>query len=422
MNLQAEQQSAGYDLPVIDLSRIARFQSVSAFMLLALAIFGFPLAALLEALAGTGSQSVTIPYRIFVIGVAIAVTASLAFSKIRGRFDPWLSLFLLLYSLRLVYDWQTNYIAGNIFALQFFAGIVVIPLVAITIGNIGQSSDNLLARVIMIGGGSAVLLASLGQRLGLAYNPWELYGTTEVRLGFEALNPISLGQIAASAILASLIILANRVNDWRWRVVAIFILGLSSFLLVQAGSRGALVSIAAALIWFGVTKVRRAVVIAPLLFVALTFGLAQTEVLEKITSLQDGGVYQDKSALGRLYSQEVAIADFLEAPVIGKHHANPALEAGEYPHNLLIETAMALGIIGLLLWIIMLFKAAVSMVGGLNDTRPMLVMLFVQKFIGSMLSGALWGSDAVFILLMVILTIDRKDNFKTSLPFNAALR
>jgi O-antigen ligase len=386
-------------------SRISRFQSSAAFALLVLTIVGFPIAALSETFAGTGTQSLTVPYRVLIIFISLAVVATVPFARVRGKFDSWLSLFLALYLGRLIYDSQTNYIAGNSFALQFYIGVVLVPLAAIAIGGVDRFSDHLLARYIMIGAGTVVFLASLGQALGLAYNPWEQYGQTNIRLGFEALNPISLGQVAASAILASIIVLINRTSNLLWRISALLIIIISSILLIQAGSRGALVSIAAALLWFGLTKAKRAAFIAPLLFVVFTFGLAQTDLLNKITSLQDGGIYTDASAVSRLDSQKVAIDDFLDAPLIGKHYANPGLEEGEYPHNILIETAMALGVIGLLLWGIMLFRAAKNMISSLSVLRPMLCILFVQKFVGGMLSGSIWASDATFILLMITLTI-----------------
>ena len=397
-------------------SRISRFQSAAAFALLVLTIVGFPLAALAEMFSGTGSQSLTVPYRVLIVFISFTVVVAVPFTRARGKFDPWLSLFLALYLGRLIYDSQTNYIAGNSFALQFYLGIVLVPLIAITIGGVERFSDQLLARYIMAGAGTVVFLASVGQTLGLGYNPWEeLYGITDVRLGFEALNSISLGQAAASAILASIIVLINRTSNWLWRIAALLIIVVSSILLIQAGSRGALVSIAAALLWFGLTKAKRAAFIAPLVFVVFTFGLAQTDLLDKITSLQDGGVYTDASALSRLESQKVAISDFIDAPLIGKHYANPGLEAGDYPHNIVIETAMALGVIGLLLWGIILFRAAKNMIVGAASTRPMLCMLFVQKFVAAMLSGAIWGADATFLLLMMVLVIER-DPTRSQIP------
>jgi O-antigen ligase len=403
-------------------TRISRFQSLAAFALLALSIFGFPIAALLEAIAGTGSQSITIPYRIAVVAISILILVLLPFSKSRGRLDAWLFLFLALYLMRLVYDYQTNYIPGNIVALQFYVGIVIIPLIANALGGVSRFNDQLLAKTIMFGAGSVALLASLGERLGLAYNPWEQYGRVDVRLAFEALNPISLGQVAASAMLASFIVLSNRENRKFLYLAALIIITISSILLIQAGSRGALVSVGAAIIWYGLTKFKRALIIAPLFFVVLSYGVAQTEVFEKLIGLQEGGVYQDSSALSRLDSQKVAIADFLDEPLFGKHYANPSLDDGEYPHNIIIETAMALGIVGLILWVIMLFKAGKAMIIGAASTRPMLCLLFVQKFIGTLLSGAIWGADATFMLLMLILAIDRNPLYSKTALYSGATK
>jgi O-antigen ligase len=385
---------------------ISRVQSAIAFVLLVLTIIGFPFAALLETFAGTGSQSVTIPYRVLIAVLSIAVLGLMAFTRMRGKLDPWLCLFMALYLLRLIYDYQTNYINGNMFAIQFYLGIVVLPMLAIALGGVSRFEDETLARWIMAGGLVISLMAAFGQSFGLAYNPWEQYGTTQARLGFEALNPISLGHIVGSAILAAIVIISRNRQNAFWRIGGIVTIITGSILLIQAGSRGAIVAIAIAILWFSLTKVKRLIVVAPLIFLAMIFGLAQTEVVERIISLQDGGAFADASALERLNTQQMAIADFLEAPLFGAHYANPAWIDGEYPHNILIETAMALGVIGLILWVIMLFKAASKTLTYTSFMRPMLTLLFVQKFIGSMLSGSIWSSDAVFILLMLVFTID----------------
>jgi O-antigen ligase len=264
-------------------------------------------------------------------------------------------------------------------------------------------------------------MAAFGQSLGLAYNPWEQYGTTQARLGFEALNPISLGHIVGSAILAAIVIISRNGQSNFWRFAAIITIITGSILLIQAASRGSIVAIAIALLWFSLTKAKRLFVVAPLLFLALAFGLAQTEVIEKIVSLQDGGAFADRSALERLNTQQMAIADFFGAPLFGAHYANPAWIDGEYPHNILIETAMALGVIGLILWVIMLIKAARKTLTYTSLVRPMLTLLFVQKFIGTLLSGALWGADATLILLMLVLTMGRSSaHTKTALHSGAA--
>ncbi|WP_287204143.1 hypothetical protein, partial [Mesorhizobium sp.] len=41
-----------------------------------------------------------------------------------------------------------------------------------------------------------------------------------------------------------------------------------------------------------------------------------------------------------------AISDFIDSPIVGKHFIDMNWGPGLYPHNILIETLMALGLVG----------------------------------------------------------------------------
>ena len=63
-------------------------------------------------------------------------------------------------------------------------------------------------------------------------------------------------------------------------------------------------------------------------------------------------IEEDVSALDRLLLQGNAISQYLDRPILGS--AFVELRLLTYPHNLFIETAMALGVVGLVVLVAML--------------------------------------------------------------------
>jgi O-Antigen ligase len=397
---------------------VGRLQRLGALILLILVSFGYPLTALVVTFLRLDTQALSIPYRLAVLGLSVIVILSGLFARFKGKIDLWLTLFLALYLIRLIYDYTNNSIIGNIEAIQFYVAVVLVPLLAINLGGGANFQEQVFAKLLIVAGAAATSMALLAQYLGLGYNPWEIYGTTDVRLGFEALNPISLGHVAATTALTSVYILAGSSLALRWRMLAIAGIGMSGVLLINAGSRGALIAFTISIGWFGLTKIKRLAVIGPVLTLALFLGASQTSVFQATIGSFTGGLASDASGRERIYAQEVAIEDFVDSPVFGKHYINPDLGSGYYPHNLFIESAMATGIFGLALFLVTSVRSLKNLFGRFTIIHPLLSLIFVQHLVGSFLSGALWGSDAFFIYMMIVLcsiSTDRSLHKKTSI-------
>lgn len=73
-----------------------------------------------------------------------------------------------------------------------------------------------------------------------------------------------------------------------------------------------------------------------------------------------------------------------------------------YPHNLFIETAMALGVIGLVMLFALLAKSARAAFRLAADRKLLLPMLFAQYFVGAQLSGAIWGNSAFWAVTTLL--------------------
>jgi O-Antigen ligase len=397
-------------------SNIARLQKAGALILLILVSFGYPLTALIVTFLRLDTQALSIPYRLAVMTLSIIVILSGLFTRFRGRLDFWLILFQTLYLFRLIYDYTNNSIIGNVEAIQFYVAVVLAPLLAINLGGGADFEEHVLAKLLIVAGAAATSMALLAQFLGLGYNPWEIYGTTDVRLGFEALNPISLGHVAATTALTSVYIMAGSALSLRWRMLALAGIVMSGVLLINAGSRGALLAFAISVSWFGLTKIKRLAVIGPVLTLALLLGASQTSVFQATVGSLTGGLASDASGRERLFAQAVAIEDFADSPVFGKHYINPDLGSGYYPHNLFIESAMATGIFGLALFLITSVRSLKNLFGNFTVIHPLLSLIFVQHLVGSFLSGALWGSDAFFIYTMIVLCAKSTNRYTLEQP------
>ena len=215
--------------------------------------------------------------------------------------------------------------------------------------------------------GVVLILALTAMVLGLSYNPWadEKVVTADLqRLQFEALNPISLGHVGGLALICSAFLLADNSPPIVEQVILWAAMPLAGAVMVLANSRGPIIAAATALSFFFLarTKSSRLIVrLAPLLLVFAIVGpplIEQNEELfQNIWTRFTEKPEENLSNLARVNVQTRAIKSFLEHPLLGAHHRDPELEENEYPHNLIIESAMALGVGGLILFIVLHLRA-----------------------------------------------------------------
>ena len=160
---------------------------------------------------------------------------------------------------------------------------------------------------------------------------------------------------------------------------------------------------AAALTWFVALRSRRLIYAGPLLFGLLLLIPSDSLIISNVTERFGGDFELNASNAARILAQRRAIEAFIENPVLGAYYIDTSLGEGNYPHNLTIKSAMALGIVGLTMFLVLLLRAFRGIMKFFNADHPLLVMLLVQQFVGSSLSGALWGADGFFMMLSLCL-------------------
>lgn len=365
---------------------------------------GFPLAGIVASFVVFESTIITHSYRLFVFILSITVILSNLSRRQFGRFDPMLGLFLAMYACRLLYDWQVADIPGADVSLLFFLVVVVVPLAAALSGAMINLEEQALAKSLVAIISLILILSFIAQQMGLGHNPWAQFGVENTRLMFESLNPISLGHAAGMACLCCMYLLLEAKNvSLSGRALIIGAGMLAAFMLVYANSRGPIIAVGLAMTWFFVSRFRRAVYVAPFLILVPLFLSAENQLLANVLERFDFDLEANKSIAGRILVQQAALEAFLNYPWFGAHYIDPQLGIGFYPHNITIETAMALGLAGLVMLFGMLFRAGWKVLSFYNRDYPLLTMVLVQQYVASSLSGALWASESFYLALALCL-------------------
>ena len=99
----------------------------------AFAISGYPIAALISTYMGIADDRTTLPFRVFVVVLALAALWIGARRTSLSAPDRWLIAFWLVYSCRLIWDTYFEYVDGAEHALLAFVVTVLIPAIALAL-------------------------------------------------------------------------------------------------------------------------------------------------------------------------------------------------------------------------------------------------------------------------------------------------
>ncbi|GAB5447979.1 O-antigen ligase family protein [Gymnodinialimonas sp.] len=375
--------------------RSARSKAVTWLLVLILA--GYPAAAMLVNFAGVDSTAITGPYRAFVVLLAVSLICSGMLSPLRGSLRLSLGVFLALYLCRLFYDHLFALHPDAAQALTFFLLATLIPTLAVALAIDERFSERDFAM--------RLYWVSLGLVAGyylLVARGAIITGVGE-RASLVALNPISLGHLAATASLVG-IYLALSQSGLRYKFAALLIVVLSIPILLNAGSRGPLVAFIFGVLWITVSNKKRLAQMLPVMLVAALMIPRDNLVFERLQGVTGD---LDASVLIRLQLQISGINDMMEAPLIGKYFLDPEFGMGFWPHNVFIEAGMAMGVFGLALCVYIFFNLFVVLATKLSDRHILLSAAFVQAFIAAQFSGSIWGADKLFALTAVAFALAR---------------
>lgn len=361
-------------------------------------LLAYPVLGTLVVVTPLPTLVASMPARLLATGAAIALLLSRAARPVSPA-RLMLFLFWAIYLVRLVWDTAVARVEGADEALFFFTVTCFLPALAILRSRPEWFKERELAKPLFIlgtvAGGTALLIGVTG--LARDRSLWEVTG----RLAFDAVNPITYGHAAVTALLAAICLWLYRPSPIGrgWLLAGSL---LSLLVLQQTGSRGPALALVIGLLLIGIYRRRARPLVALFIAVgaailALTGGGALEERV--------GGVEDDPSTLERLLVQANAIEQFLSNPLTGNAYIETGLMI--YPHNPFIEAAMATGLPGLLTFTAAFVMALLGIWRMLRGGRLLLPLIAVQYLVGAMLSGALYLSTPFWLAIALVFVFDR---------------
>lgn len=359
----------------------------------AFAFVGFPLAAAVSQFVGLETNELNILFRALFALICIVLIIWIA-SKGKLRFDGLIVLFFFLYGARLLYDFGDSRFSDIELHSQFYLATVVFPTLAMSGGSQWYEEKTCLRWVITWGSLAAILISynNLTSSIDIS-----LQEAREGRAWLTFLNPIAIGYHGVFVGAASAIYFFRYATGAaRFFCIGAFLL--SVYLVVISGSRGPIVALALALvITSGANQRARIfnVLLGCLAVVAIGIFGAPEIIADRFSA-----VGTDQSSSDRIYYLQEAMGQALDSPLVGVAYIEPI--TGQYPHNLIVEAALALGIIGFALMLLMQISAIASSWKLARSGEWWLPFSACAMFANAWISGSIWGSGLFFILLWLL--------------------
>jgi hypothetical protein len=359
-----------------------------------LTLFGYPIIGNLVSMLQIESRLLTIPFRAFIVFISLLVIIK---SK-EFKLNPWhtaLFLFWIAYLFRLFYDSIYTNIPDASYALQFFIASCVIPVIALMKSR--KYEEYTYAKY-------SLFVATIGCVMSLTWRLFDTSGTQDElvsgRLSEVALNPITIGNLGVSAILCSISILKHRRKNIFWIIFVSLALIISLFCVILAESKGPILALIVSLIIWGFSSRKVFQVLLIVCFAIFLYLAFDEEIGTRVSMFLIDPLSQQSTQI-RLTLIEDAIKQISTSPFIGS--AFVELNSQQYPHNIFIEAALAVGIPFAIVFFIIITKGIIEAWKSLQANYFLLPLLYFQALIGSMVSGALFGAPMLWVTLALLL-------------------
>jgi hypothetical protein len=367
--------------------------------LFAAALFGYPFIAGVVSFLQVDSWLLSGPLRIVVALAALWMILRSKWPSLSG-WRGTLILIWVAYGARLLYDHFFAGLGDAFYALAFFVSAALLPAWAMMVGAIWRQAE--FARASLVLAFTACLMSLAGNALG-RFGDVDL---TEAagRLTTVALNPVSLGQAATSALLCACVLWRVLVPMNRWILLPVIGVALST--LLATGSKGPALALGVCLL---VWSVRRIGSRWPLVSLGLPAAAILAFSSENPLAERVGASSEDLSTLDRVVLAQNSIAQIADAPWFGSSFVE--LESGYYPHNIVLEGGLAFGIPLTLVLIALLLHGLRRAWFTLGSTQQdLLGLLYVQSLVEAMLTGAMFAATPLWVSLALLLAPHRRQH------------
>lgn len=390
-------------------------------LLVALNLGGFPLVAGMSTLLGTGSTLASIAMRSLILGLSLLLIG-LACTRQRVKFvrgPVWMLVlsFWSFYLGRIFVDTIVDPIDLSRDPIDYWiwaVGACLLPMLALlTYPNADylKPAYRLSLTILVLAG---LLTAALGSGMS---NPTEGTGHQTGRLQLESLNPIFAGHMGLSLLLLAIWPMIHapgaRTTLVKFLHIPAGILGL--FLLIAAASRGPFVGLLMVLLFYGIAyRAVRAWRLIPIT-ILLVVGIAQFatyleqagsyRVVSRVESVTSG---EDMAVTSRLVAYIGAIEQFAGSPIYG--NALEEERTGFYPHNVILESFMATGLLGGLPFLALIFYGVLASYRLIErrSEHGWIPLIFIQYFIAAQFSGSLFTSTVMWTFLAIVIVSSQR--------------
>lgn len=293
------------------------------------------------------------------------------------------------------------------------AGASAIPMFALAMVPVSESSlKKLLGWVFALCWISALIVCMSGSSFVEGDGAGDLVDTGRLRL--DSLNPILLGHLGCLVCMQSICVFMLKLSRSFWvRLVLLSAgVGVGGYLLVASNSRGPLVSFVlcfAFLVFAMRGRAKIGVILAGVgalvFFVPAAIFLEDSYGFTTYSRLFSQSRTDDVSSQIRLESYKGAIEGFLSNPLFGSGLEDRM--TGYYPHNIILESFMATGVLGGSMF---LFAIVVLLVFAFRSSRQApgtiwIALAYVQFVVGAQFSGSIANSSYLWVSVGGLLSI-----------------
>ena len=373
---------------------------------IALALFGYPLAATLSGFVSANTRDVSLPYRALVAALTLFIVARAAMRHKPLPLPPYVSALCALCLAVLTFRFVNDVVMLGLAAgpkqgasefVVFFFGVTLLPALALLQPLRAAQHEAATHALFWVGvltvGFAVVTLTLLNPEVD-----------TTIRTDAEGLNAITFASTGALLVMLAWSLPLSRRHRRLSRAVQGGAVALSLVPLVLGASKGPIVSLLGALALshlLAARKFRWPLVAGLALGAAALAGvyewaataLESGNALAIVSRLSD--VDADSSTVERLVILSSSWGVFVDNPWLGGALVEPLLKA--YPHNILLEALMVGGIgfgLAVLLLVLAVLTQALRLLraGAADPFLNFVGMQAVFVISMSMLSGSLYRS------------------------------
>jgi hypothetical protein len=358
----------------------------------ALSFVGYPLAGSLSALFSVDSTTTSYPFRGLTVTLSfllIMLSLTRTLSSIKITFV----VFLILYSARMLYDmyYSPLDLPDARFSGLFFLVTVLIPIVSLGISRAYYDEELLAKYILILSTISTVLIFALG--LAGLNSTLDANG----RLGFSSLDPVSVGYTALFSLI-SIYYLWKKSKRFTRLVIYMPVVTVALWVVLLTAARGVVISAFLCALSLSVKNKRAMYVLlgfSLIAFIGLQDWISSLPIADRF--LNTGA---DSSSLERIDRISAAFTLMMQNKMFGYAYVDTYYFS--FPHNLILESGMALGVFGatLMIWIQIYYFIVIR--SSINNAQRYTAFLGIIGLSAAWLSSTLWSSAGFWVPLILL--------------------